>query len=215
MTDDFSDFDGIGPTLNERLHENGYETYEDLADADTDELQEIKGVTEDRALSAVVAAGDVVEVEEAVEEDDTDDFVTTDDIGSEEEEGDDVDGDGVNGGGEGVADEGEGEDTSEPETFELELDLDDREHQVLTSALLDSYTSLQRRNRSRAAAADRVLDGVYSEEDVLELTQDELNALYAALHQRVQRYKGDNHVDLMNVARGIEEEVNEVRDEMF
>lgn len=209
MTDDFTDFDGIGPTLNDRLHDNGYETYEDLAAADYDELQEINGVTEDRALSAIAAAEEVANLVVADEgsENGTDESDGEDDEDhSEEDESPESDSE------DDEADEESSDD--ELDEYSVDLDLSPREREVTISALLDSYTTLQSRNRSRALAADRVL-GKLRDGDDLSLTENELNALYAALHQRSEEYKGNNHVDLMNVSKGVEASVNDVRNDVL
>jgi len=214
MSNDFEEFDGIGPTTNERLHDNGYETYADLADADSDTLSDIQGITEDRALSAIAQAenamADSPDDSEASESDSEDDEeeaveeVSDDDETAESVESEpspDVD--------------SEGDDENEPEPpYEVSLDLTEQRQEIFTAALMDSFTSLKDRNRSRSMACERVIEK-YRDTDTAELSVDEMNALYSALREKRTEYKGNNHIELMQKAGELEDSINEVREDVL
>lgn len=207
MTVDFTNVNGVGGTLNERLHDNGYEDYEDVLEADTDELTELKSVTEDRAMALLVYAEDQhsesEDSEDSTEEAGEAEEVEEEDVDSETvEETEDV---------EAHPTEDESQDSSE-EGYSISFNPSPRQREILTMALMEQLTELKSRNRARADATDDLLVELRDGYDIT-VTEEELNAFYSALRKRRKKYKGNNHVDLMNQTGELLDRVQEVREE--
>lgn len=89
---DLNDIDGLGPARSESLKNEGYESVEDLADADAEDVSEAAGVPEDTALSFVVQAqnyaeGDVDDAEVDADNTDAQDAPDPADLGEADENG--------------------------------------------------------------------------------------------------------------------------------
>jgi len=57
MTDDLTTLDGIGPAIAEQLRESGFETVDDVLDADVEELAAVHMLGESSA-AAILDGGD-------------------------------------------------------------------------------------------------------------------------------------------------------------
>lgn len=196
---DLQQLDGVGPARSDDLEAAGYPDVESLVGASSEAVAEEAGVPEDTAL------GFIVQAENIADNDDEDD--------EEESVNDTLDEDGSITLDENVTDVEDADDDS-PERddtdTELTLDLSAFKRDLVTAALLDKHVELSSRDPSRSRACRRVLRK-HREGDTLLLTDDELNALYAAVRGKRVSYKGSNNVELMNEAVEVEEQVNEVR----
>jgi len=179
---ELQDITGVGASRAEDLQEMGYNSVEDVANANPEDLTELSRVAEDRAIEIVVDAQNLAGSEEA----------DSPDEGTESEE------------------------EREPSrVFELSTDFSPLEKEVSVYALLDSYTRLRSRNVARSNACFRVLEKLRYGASV-ELTEEELNAFHAAIRQQRLEYQGNNHVEMMRVATGVEDSVSALREaELF
>lgn len=217
---ELQDITGVGASRAEDLQEMGYTSVEDVANANPEDLTELSRVAEDRAIEMVVDAQNLAgsEEEPSVEEADSTDEGTesgSETITFDEEELEEE----VEGLEEEVPapDEGtESEEEREPNrVFELSTDFSPLEKEVSVYALLDSYTRLRSRNVARSNACFRVLEKLRDGASV-ELTEEELNAFHAAIRQQRLEYQGNNHVEMMRVATGVEDSVSALREaELF
>lgn len=217
---ELQDITGVGASRAEDLQEMGYTSVEDVANANPEDLTELSRVAEDRAIEIVVDAQNLAgsEEEPSVEEADSTDEGTesgSETITFDEEELDEE----VEALEEEIPapDEGtESEEEREPSrVFELSTDFSPLEKEVSVYALLDSYTRLRSRNVARSNACFRVLEKLRDGASV-ELTEEELNAFHAAIRQQRLEYQGNNHVEMMRVATGVEDSVSALREaELF
>lgn len=217
---ELQDITGVGASRAEDLQEMGYTSVEDVANANPEDLTELSRVAEDRAIEIVVDAQNLAgsEEEPSVEEADSTDEGTesgSETITFDEEELDEE----VEALEEEIPapDEGtESEEEREPNrVFELSTDFSPLEKEVSVYALLDSYTRLRSRNVARSNACFRVLEKLRDGASV-ELTEEELNAFHAAIRQQRLEYQGNNHVEMMRVATGVEDSVSALREaELF
>jgi len=204
---ELEDINGVGASRAEDLREMGYESVEDVSKANPEDLTALSRVAEDKAIEMVVDAENILEDEEDDDEDTEDDDGTitldeelyTEEMVEEERPSEEV--------AEVVEEE-----PAEERLFELSLDLDSLEHEVLIAALIEAYTNLRSRNVSRSDACHSVLVKL-RDSFTLSLTEDELNAMHAAMRQRRLSYQGNNHVDMMTTARGIEDRISALREE--
>jgi len=206
--------DGVGPAMEERLEENGYEDVEAIADADEEELSEVKQVTSDKALDFIVQAQNLIEEddEEAEEELEGDEFdLTPSELSEEEgEESDDVE-EIV----EEVIEESEEEEDEGPDLYSVTLSFDSMlEYDVFHAALMRRHERVYTGNQPAADALQKCLDGLDNFEGVeYELDEQELNELHSAVLQQRTNYQGDNLIDHMDALKKIETQVNEQRNE--
>ena len=210
--------------MEERLEENGYEDVETLAEADENELSDVKQVTSDKALDFIVQAQNLIDEgeEEAEEEFGGDEFDLTpselsDD--AEEEEGDEIE--------EVVEESEEEEDEDEeevveeseedegPELYSVTLFFDEMlEYDVFHAALMRRHERVYTGNQPAADALQKCLDGLDNFEKVeYEMDEQELNELHSAVLQQRTNYQGDNLIDHMDALKKIETQVNEQRNE--
>lgn len=214
---ELQDITGVGASRAEDLQEMGYTSVEDVANANPEDLTELSRVAEDRAIEMVVDAQNLAgsEEEPSVEEAEPDEGTESETITFDEEELEEE----VEELEEEVPapDEGtESEEEREPSrVFELSTDFSPLEKEVSVYALLDSYTRLRSRNVARSNACFRVLEKLRDGASV-ELTEEELNAFHAAIRQQRLEYQGNNHVEMMRVATGVEDSVSALREaELF
>lgn len=219
---ELQDITGVGESRADDLVEMGYESVEDVAAADPEDLTELSRVGEDRAIEMVVDAQNLAGSEEeqpgeeadspdegtesgsetiTFDEEDLDEEVEELEEEFEVEEPDDE-----------PVEEAVDEERPEEQTFELSFSLDKFESEILTAALIDAYSTLRSRNVSRSEACFRVLEKL-RDSTTLQVTEEELNALHSAVRQRRLEYQGNNHVDMMNFTRNIEVQISEARDE--
>ena len=216
---DLDNIDGVGPAMEERLEENGYEDVEALAEADEDELSEVKQVTSDKALDFIVQAQNLIEdadEEEAEEELGGDEFDLTPSELSDEQEEEQSDE-------EEVVEESE-EEEEEPEiapqqeeisVYSIQLTFDTMlEYDVFHAALMRRHERVYTGNQPAADALQKCLDGLDNfEKAEYELDEQELNELHSAVLQQRTNYQGDNLIDHMDALKKIETQVNEQRNE--
>jgi predicted RecB family nuclease len=216
MTDDLQEIDGVGPAREERLIDAGYETYEDLAEADHEVLaDEIQRLPEDSALDVVVQAQNLADLQDAEVEEgpDVEEEPTEEEI---EEELDDL---------EEELDEELNEEEGEPadggeDTLELTLSFgSSHEYDTFYHTLIEQRCALKRTNRSGVESYERMLESMRKTADDGEFTvavnEDELNEIHnAVLEQRIS-YQGENLIDYMDALRAVEESINDVREELL
>lgn len=219
---ELQDITGVGESRADDLVEMGYESVEDVASADPEDLTELSRVGEDRAIEMVVDAQNLAGSEEeqpgeeadspdegtesgsetiTFDEEDLDEEVEELEEEFEVEESEDE-----------PVEEAVDEERPEEQTFELSFSLDEFESEILTAALIDAYSTLRSRNVSRSEACLRVLEKL-RDSTTLQVTEEELNALHSAVRQRRLEYQGNNHVDMMNSTQNIEVQISEARDE--
>lgn len=208
-----TDIKGIGPAKAETLADAGYESVEDIANADADELGEVEGVGEDRALEFIVGAADLLESTEEVEEEtDDDEFdLKPSDVGDElEDEVDELE--------EELKEELE--DTESPtddedQTYTVSIDFSsDDEYHTFHAAIMRYYERIYTSNQPASDAMAKILEKLTDSGDVeYELDEQELNTLHTAVKQMRTQYQGDNLIDQMDALRSVEEQINEQRRE--
>lgn len=218
---DVTDIDGIGPSRAETLAENGYETVGDVADADPDELVEIDGVSEERALEFVVEAGNLREDDgDESDESEGDEFDLTpaevsDEVEEAEDSSDDVESASDDGDEESPTDD---EETAEDESgppYSVEVTFDSKlQFHTFHSAVMRHHERHFSGNQPVADAMQKVLDELDSFESLsVELTEEELNALHSAITQQRTSYKGNNLIEHMDAMQVVLETVNDDRRE--
>jgi len=200
---ELNDISGVGPSRADDLEELGYDSVEAVAEADPDSLTELSRVGEDKALEMVVDAQNLLD-ESSDGDEEPEDSITFDEDELEEDEPE--------------VEEVEAEDAEpeEPEQsrgpYEISFDLTDRQREILITALLDSHTDLRSNHHARSNACDDTLVK-FRDGDTVSLTEDELNALHAAIRQRRLDYQGNNHIDLMQATMPIENQIADARQE--
>ena len=210
---DLDNIDGVGPAMEERLEENGYEDVEALAEADEDELSEVKQVTSDKALDFIVQAQNLIEdsdEEEGEEELGGDEFDLTPSELSDEQEEEQSDE-------EEVVEESEEDKPQQEEisVYPIQLTFDSMlEYDVFHAALMRRHERVYTGNQPAADALQKCLDGLDNfEKAEYELDEQELNELHSAVLQQRTNYQGDNLIDHMDALKKIETQVNEQRNE--
>jgi len=220
---ELQDITGVGASRAEDLQEMGYNSVEDVANANPEDLTELSRVAEDRAIEIVVDAQNLAGSEEADSPDEGtesgtesgtitfDEEELPEEVGEPEEEVSEPD--------EGTESEEAVElveEEREPNrVFELSTDFSALEKEVSVYALLDSYTRLRSRNVARSEACFRVLEKLRDGASA-DLTEEELNAFHAAIRQLRLEYQGNNHVEMMRVATRVEDSVSALREaELF
>lgn len=216
-----TDIKGVGPSKAETLEENGYESVEDIAQADPDNLSDISGISEDRALEFMVSAGDLLDAEDEVEEEtEGDEFdLTPEEVSEELEEGDAGDEAEAESTPEvEVVDEGEDdEEESEPDeadsTFEVSVDFEsDLQYHTFHASIMRYHERVYTSNQPASDAMQKVLDGLTAAEDVsYKLTEEELNTLHTAVKQCRTDYQGNNLIDHMDALNPVEDQINDQR----
>lgn len=217
MTDDFQELDGVGPAREEKLNDESYETYEELGDADHEELADtINRLSEDAALDLVVQAQNVADLEEAEVEEEVEDSEKEEEPAEADFEEEDAD-----------ANEADAESQSASETepegeveFEVELHFDGvHEYDTFYHTLIEERCNLRRTNRAGVDSYEKMLQSMRATSPegsfTVSLTEDELNDLHnAILEQRID-YQGENLIDYMDALRVVENNVNAVREEFL
>jgi hypothetical protein len=221
------DITGIGPSKAEDLAENGYESVEDIAQADPDNLSEISGISEDRALEYMVSAGDLLDSDSSEsEEPESEEFdLTPEEVSEELEAEDDEDDvpevevveDDAEADEDGAVDEDESEEEVEsgPETYVIFVDFDSKlQYDVFHAALMRYHEKVYTSNQPRANALQKCLDGLVSTDGVeYELNEEEINTLHTAVKQCRTDYQGSNLIDHMDALNPVEDQINDQRRE--
>lgn len=239
MTDDLQELDGVGPAREEKLNDEGYETYAELGEADHEELADtVNRLSEDAALDLVVQAQNMADLEEAeISSGDGlgDDDAEADSASENDDEEEEVEPEEAL---EELPDdeeleeelnelEAEAEEESEPEpevegeaTFTVELQFGNaHEYDTFYHTLVEERCDLRRTNRAGVESYEKMLESMRETSAkgsfTAELTEDELNDLHnAVLEQRID-YQGENLIDYMDALRVVENNVNAVREEFL
>lgn len=227
---DVTDIKGVGPSKAENLEENGYESVEDIAQADPDALSSVKGVSEDRALEYMVSAGDLLDAEQEVEDEtEGDEFdLTPDEVGEElQDDADDAeDDDGPevevveDDEEESAEDESEADEEDaepEPDTYTVTVDFNTRmQYHTFHAAIMRYHETQYTSNQPKADAMQMVLDGLESGDGVeYEVDEEQFNTLHTAVKQCRTDYQGNNLIDHMDALNEVEEQINDQRRELL
>lgn len=234
MVAEITDIKGVGPAKAETLEDEGFESVEDIAGAEPEELAEVNGVGDDRALEYIVGANDVLEAQEEVEEDypedEGDEFdLTPSEVGEElEEDTDDAEGD--------VSESDDEDDPSVVEDDELPVDAaEDDEDEAEAEAepeyevtfefgsrtQYDVYHAALMRHNERVThqpatdLMEKCLSGLYGNEEEVtyQFTEYELNTLHAAVKQTRTGFQGANDIEQMDALKVIEAQLDDARSE--
>jgi len=205
MEDNLKELDGIGTAREERLNEEGYTTYEELANADYEELSEsIKRMPEDTALDLVVQAQNMADLKEA-------EVSTVDTLNQETETNSET-----------VTEDNEEEEkeNASESYFEITIPFSSPEqYDTFYHTLIEERCRLNRTNRTDAGNYEKVINELRttspSESVTVELTATELNDLHNAVLEQRMDYQGDNVIDYMEALRVVEEEINAAREEFL
>jgi len=205
------DIKGIGPSKAEDLEDEGYESVEDIAQADPDNLSDISGISEDRALEYMVSAGDLLDDSDDDEESSGEEFDLTpsevsdelEEAEEEEEDTPDIE----------VVDEEEDEAESEEEpTYTVTVDFDtEMEYHTFHAAVMRYHENVYTSNQPKSDAMQKVLDGLDASGTELELTETEFNTLHTSVKQARTDYQGNNLIDHMDALKGVEQQINDQR----
>jgi predicted RecB family nuclease len=227
-----TDIKGIGPAKADTLEENGYDSVEDVAQADPNNLSEISGISEERALEYMVEAGNLLDEEsvddsEQDEEDSGEEFDLTpsevsDELeGEAEEENDDIPEveavDEEDSDDESNADSESGDDSekSEESSYDVSIEFETMlQYDVFHAALMRHHERVYTSYQPDADAMQKFLDQLDDFNSVsYELTESELNTLHTAVKQCRSNYQGDNMIDHMDALIPIEEQIQVAREE--
>jgi len=221
MVAEVTDIKGVGPAKAETLAENGYESVEDIVEADPDILANVDGVGDDRALEFIVEAENLVEAEEEFEEEAEDSFVLTPEEVSEElDESDEDDTDISNEEIEEIVEEEiEEDDEDQEESYDLDLSFaSQKEYDAFHAALMRHHERVYTSNQPASDVMYDALEQLYGNSQSVEfdLTEYGLNTLHTAIKQARTNYQGDNLIDHMEALEPIEEQIDETRrEELF
>jgi len=163
---DLTEIDGVGPSYAEELEEAGYESAEDVADADPEALDGLLTATSGEEL--VSSAQD-----EAVLGDDGEPESETSVDETEVE-----------------VEEDESEDEETEEVFSLEPGFtEDQEHHLIAALINEEITSRRRNNSTRLEDARGAIRQVRAGEPY-ELTLKQLSIAYTGTNQLESEYRG-------------------------
>ena len=231
MVAEITDIKGVGPAKAKTLEDEGYESVEDIAQAEADELAEVNGVGDDRALEYIVGANDVLaesrDDSEAAEEasddfdltpsevgeeleDDTDDAES--DVSASDDEDDPSDSDDDEAPVDAAEDD---EDEAEPEPeFEVTFNFENRtQYDVYHAALMRHNERVT--HQPATDLMEKCLSGLYGNEEEVtyQFTEYELNTLHAAVKQTRTGFQGANDIEQMDALKVIEGQLDDARAE--
>jgi len=226
MADNFQKIDGVGQAREESLISEGYEDFEDLAQADASELSNnISRLPEDSALEMIIQAQNLTELEnasvtenpsienktESENTSDNDEQITVSETRSQET--------GMK------SDESEETVTESTSTdskndYAITISIEsDRQYDALYDTLISYRQKLIRTNRQGVSRADEYLDKLRSAsvDSVIEISvsEDELNSLHNIVKQNRVSYQGKNYSEQLRGIREIEDEINNQRRELL
>jgi hypothetical protein len=205
---DFTEIDGVGPSRAEQLS-GQFDSFEGLADADYEALAEqMNRLSEDKALSMIVQAQDLAEVDEedSASEEESDDVLPSDieDLATEDDEE--------------FVEDVEEEDESvddEPDTFDAEFEFTPLQYDLVVAALVQDVSAVYNSNPPRYNAGMNLLEQMRSQKDgVVEFTDlesQDINTMHSAVRQLRNHYQGTNVVEFMDELIDVENAVDEVR----
>lgn len=201
MTDDLTELNGVGPARSDYLAEAGYETFEEIGDADNEQLAEDVDIPEDTALELIVQSQNMAAEQDAEVETEAPKSVT-----EEVEEAID----------EGEDDPDESEDGPDEYNFTITFG-SGLAYDTFFDAAMSQRSKMLQSNRSGADAFDHALEqmrnGGMDEPVELEMNEEQLNNLHNSVRQTTISYKGNNLIDHMDALNNVLDQINEVRDE--
>lgn len=237
---ELTDLNGVAEGRAENLTEAGYESVEDLVDADAETVAEsVNYLPEDTALELIVQAGNIVaeeesdgvvedepesaskdessiteEVEEAVEEVEKE----SEKVGPEKALDQLPDDDELEEEVDELEEELEEESEPEPDTIDFAITFDEGlEYDTFFDAVMEQRSSMLRTNRSGVEAFDHALeqmrDGGINSPVELSLEKQQLNDLHNCVRQKKISYKGDNLIDHMDALQQAMNQIDDVREE--
>jgi hypothetical protein len=220
---DLTELDGVAEGRAENLQEAGYESVEDLVDADPEEIaEEVNYLPEDTALNLIVQSQNLIAEEEAEVEEDEPTSVTEEVADAVEEEPE------VEEEEETVEEDTEDSDEEEEETIEedsedgpiaFELTFEEAlAYDTFFDAVMGQRSSMLQSNRDGVDVFDHALDQMRQSAGAdatveLEMTEAQLNDLHNSVRQTMIAYKGDNLIDHMDALQRVLSDINDVRDE--
>lgn len=223
---DVTDIKGVGPAKADTLAENGYDSVDAIASADPDELSEVDGVGEDRALEFIVEAQNLLEAHEEVEEAyPEDEFDLTpaevsEELSEDEEDEDDVSPSEDDEAAEDAEEEPDDDADDDPtdglaESYPLSIDFETQlQYDVFHAALMRHHERVYTSDQSASETMQKLLDFLYQadKESVdYTLTEQEMNTLHVAVTTRRTAYQGENLIDHMDAMVQVVEQVEEAR----
>jgi|APHM01.1.fsa_nt_gi hypothetical protein len=224
MTDNFQEnIDGVGPARDEKLEENGYTEYTDLAEAEAGDLSDsISHLTEDTALEIIVQAQNMVELNEAsVEENPTIELNQSIDNGSNESS-DITEGNTNNSDSDSDSDNETASENKTPDTnvHRITLTLDTKyEYDALYDTLITYRQKLIRTNRNGVSRAAEYLTtlrkATVGDAITLKLDERELNGLHNMVKQNRMEYQGKNYGNQLEGIRSVEDKINTQRRDLL
>lgn len=222
-----TDVKGVSDSRAEDLADEGYNSVEDIATADEDELTEVDGVGPSTADDLIGSAQEILQEEHGVEAEDEpeqeeteEEDVTIEDleeINEEEPDGYDEPRDEEQVTAEDDEEEPEEVDTS-PDLYDVTISLDtDESYDYLMLALIE----LKERRVSASHAQSRIAEGLLEEfrplggagEVTVSMDSEELNTLHSAVKQVTTRYQGNNDVDAFDSLNDVLDQVQSARAE--
>ncbi len=217
-----TDIKGIGPAKAGTLEENGYTSVEDVAQADPNNLSEISGISDERALEYMVEAGDLLDEESGDDSEESEEVsgeefdLTPSEVSEElegeaEEENDDLpEVDAVE-----EEDSGDDSEQSEKSSYEVSIEFETMlQYDVFHAALMRHHERVYTSYQPDSDAMQKFLDRLDDFNSVsYELTEDELNTLHTAVKQCRSNYQGDNMIDHMDALIPIEGQIQDAREE--
>ena len=202
---DLTEISGIGSSVADDLADAGFETAEDVAEADVDDLAEVHGFGDARAENVKEAALDlfdesleveVEEIEEEIEEEDEGEEETEaaeSDVTPSEDEDDDLSTDDTADADDGDTDvetEATVDEEETVETYDVTMTVTGRQYDHFYGALGAHVISLERGNLNAEALRDVMIQlravSVPAEgetEFTLEMTEEQLNYTHQALNE--------------------------------
>jgi hypothetical protein len=227
-----TDVKGVSDSRAEDLREEGYNSVDDIATSDEDELTEVSGIGSSTASDLVESAQDVLQEEHGVEVEDEpeqpepgvvpaeDDDVTIEDledINNEEPDGYNEPRDEEDVTAKDDDPEPQEVDTS-PDLYDVTISLPDNEsYDYLILALVElkvqRVSASHEQSRIAAGLLDEFRPLAGSGEVTISLDSDELNTLHSAVKQVATRYQGSNDIDAFDSLKHVEEQVQEARRE--
>lgn len=219
-----TDIKGIGPSKAGTLEDNGYESLEDIAQADPDNLSEISGISDERALEYMIGAGDLLDGDDDSEDDEEasgEEFDLTPSEVSDELEGEESEETTEESSDSETADESSDDESSIEETeeldptYEVSLQFDTQlQYDVYHAALMRHHEQVYTSYQPASDAMQKLLDGLDSFDSVTyELTEYELNTLHTGVKQCRSDYQGNNKIDHMDALNKVEDQIDDARAE--
>jgi len=231
MSPELTDVKGVSDSRADDLRDEGYNSVDDIATAEEDQLTEVSGIGSSTASDLVESSQELLQEEHGVEAPDeeekevedgtgSDDDVTIEDleeINSGEPDGYNEPRDEEDVTAEDDDPEPEEVDTS-PELYDVTIALDsDESYDYLILALVELKVQRVSASHEQSKIASGLLDEFRplggAGEVTLSFDSEELNTLHSAVKQVATRYQGNNDVEAYDALKNVEEQVQDARSE--